>query len=187
MFDNLSAITEIQRQNLVDWEQSLRNPELKQINGTLKAFNPDTADVFYCCIGVFCERVLQVPQFTSPEETQTIYFDFEFDEEHYNRGEMTEAAWKEATGLPWDMHQFFVACNDTYGLSFEQIADIVHKVTASTIYSTDFKAYDLEWDETNLKQLVLPNSGMIFVGYKTMSYDLRDCVTSIPDRRDNEW
>lgn len=115
-------LTDVQLNNRVQWVRDLLSGNFKQGNHSLTRKDPDTHEVAHCCLGVACVRVdpenvqLQIPM-----------------NEYRSEGMMHDDFAIEHFGLPYSDQRAFAGMNDSWGLTFAQIADVIAYTTANGI------------------------------------------------------
>lgn len=102
---------------ITQWINHLRSGTFAQIPKQLKT------DDGYCCLGVLCQTQGQ-GTFTRDPMYST---DFLFHDTYGGTSLATidVTLWEELTGLPYDIQSLCIKMNDTYEMTFDEIADIL--------------------------------------------------------------
>lgn len=120
---------------LEKWIAALRSGDYKQGTGYLALKEGD--DTKYCCLGVLCELAVKegiIPPGLQIEDRPKVYADTDGEGVYYPPNAVTRWATTLFDGWysPIDVRDTLDNMNDTYGFTFEQIADALEGKEAPT-------------------------------------------------------
>lgn len=149
-------LTDQQREVWREWAKALRSGEYRQARYLLRTHPVDGDEAQLCCLGVLCDQYAGVvdgggaPDVTRVEWSQNLSFP-QCDSFLVERGGQLEAlsgsppdAVRRWAGLNDAATTYFGAANDSWYLSFDQIADLIdHVIEHQEMPETEYEAANI--------------------------------------------